>query len=446
MPELHGQGSADHRLKKVLIITYYWPPGSGPGVQRWVKFSKYLPEFGWQPIILTVKNGTFASEDPTLQEDIPAVVKVFRARTLEPFQLFNLLRGNKSHQVETAIETEPHPGGFFAKVAKFIRANVFLPDARVGWNFFALRRAQSIIRSEQPDLIITSGPPHSTHLIGLRLKQEFGLPWLTDFRDPWTTSYSYGFLPTSGLAHQRNVSLENKVLENATAIITVGKSMQKEYARFNPSVTTIHNGFDEDDLPVGPIQNMNRNTFSLAYVGGLKPSQNVVSLWQVICSLREQDPEFRKRFRLEVTGSIAPSVRASIANAGLKDCLIDNGFVSHKEAVKRMVSADLLLLPIPNAPNNRVILTGKLSEYLASGRPILAIGPVDGDASEVLRSCKAPKMIDYSDSSAMRSRLIDAFRNHNGAVQLAVQTLEGLSRKDTTKQLVGILNQISRKL
>jgi hypothetical protein len=214
-------------LKKALILTYYWPPGSGPGVQRWLKFCKYLPENGWEPTVITVRNGSYPYSDKTLVNDVPQKMKVIKTDTFEPFAIYNLLRGKKGKSVEVGLGSIKNQQNRFSRFANYIRANYFIPDARLGWNKYAFVAALRHIKSERPDVIITTGPPHSTHLIGQRLNKEFQIPWVADFRDPWTTIYYNSLLNRTESRKTKDQEFENSVVTSCNMLLVTTPGMEQ---------------------------------------------------------------------------------------------------------------------------------------------------------------------------------------------------------------------------
>ena len=428
-------------MKKVLIITYYWPPGSGPGVQRFLKFGKYLREFGWEPIILTVDNGSYPFTDISLEKDIPKGLKVVKTKTFEPFQWYNMLKGKKGKSTGVGM-VGMQEQSFIQKLALYIRANYFIPDARKGWKKYALKKAKAIIQEEVIEAIITTGPPHSAHLIGLDLKQQTSLPWIADMRDPWTTVFYNKFFPRTESTKRKDKALEDKVLENADGVVVVSNGLKQEFSDRNENISIIYNGFDETDIPLSIPQRNKR--FTISYVGNFKPNQNVHALWEVLSEMKEQDSEFFDDLELFITGNIDSSVIDSIHANGLGNNLHLSSFVAHQEAVQRMMSADILLFVIPKSVRNKLIITGKLFEYLATGNPILGIGPIDGDASEVLQDANRYPLSDYSDKENIKKQLLSAYqkwKNHESN-RLEVGDIKRFSRKGLTEQLVNKLNKL----
>lgn len=430
--------------KKVLILSYYWPPAGGPGVQRFLKFSKYLRDFGWDPIIVTPENGAYPVTDETLLKDIPEGIQVVKTKTLEPFEIYNRLQGKKGKTVPVALGGIKDSTSLFQKFSKYVRANFFLPDARVGWNRYAFKAARKVIQQEKIDAIITTGPPHSTHLVGLSLKRKFKLPWLADFRDPWTKIYYYKFLNRSAKTEAKDLKMETSVLQTADVVTTVSHGMAADLMDRANLMEIIFNGFDEDDIP--ETKSIQTELFTVGYIGSLKPNQNTKALWNAFAELKEEIKDFAQFARLKFTGTIDPFIANDIKALGLEEQLILQGFVSHSEATKIMSGTNLLLLPIPETENNQYILTGKIFEYLANKNAILSIGPTDGNASEVLRNVGRDPMIAYQDKEQIKQQIRSYFEKwmqdktvfkHEGDAHLIY------SRKALTEQLAMQLNKIS---
>jgi len=436
-------------MKKVLIITYYWPPASGPGVQRQLKFCKYLVKHGWQPIIVTVENGSFPMTDETLLEDVPNEIQVIRTKTLEPYGIYNKLRGKKGKSIEVGLVKGKNGGDWKSKLANYIRSNYFVPDARKGWNRYAYKAAARILK-ENNDIkaVVTSGPPHSSHLIGEKLKRKLQINWLADLRDPWTTIHYEAMLLRTDRSKAKNEAMEKLVLTSSDETVVVSDGMKDYFSdKYGvKNISVIPNGFDAEDLPSAQEKTPSE-TFDLCYVGNFKVNQNVNSLWIAIQELVEENPSFKKFFRLKVTGVLNAKIHESIQEYNLEDNLEVSPFVKHHEAVKLMFKANMLLLPIPDAENNKLILTGKIFEYLASQNPILGIGPVDGNAAQLLDTCQRDKMFDYSNKDGMKTFIAREFdywlQNNNVSRSMNDATYLEYSRDNLTLKLIGLLNSLN---
>lgn len=400
-----------------------------------------MRDFGWEPIILTVENGSYPSIDESLEKDVPDGLKVFKTKTFEPFQWYNMLKGKKGKSTGVGM-VGMQEQSWMQKLALHIRANYFIPDARKGWKKYAVKKAKSIIQEEGVDAIITTGPPHSAHLIGFDLKEQTNLPWIADMRDPWTTVFYNEFFPRTESTKRKDKALEDKVLQSADAVTVVSQGLKQEFKGRNKDVSVIYNGFDESDIPLSIPQKNKR--FTISYVGNFMPNQNPLVLWDVIAELKEEVQGFEKDLHLHFTGNIDSSILQVIHNKGLEQQLEIASFAPHKEAVQRMSAADVLLFVIPQSKGNKLIITGKLFEYLATGNSILAIGPVDGDASFLLQECGRESMISFNDKAALKKQLLQLYQDWKEGALMEYDTsvLKPYTRKELTKSLAESLNQI----
>jgi len=418
---------------KVLILTYYWPPSGGAGVQRWLKFSKYLPEYGWEPVILTVDPAyaAYPVTDNSLEGELPSTLKVYKTPATDYFRIYKKDRS----KIPSAGFANSLDNTITGKIFRFIRGNFFIPDPRRGWNRFAFKRACELIESGEIKHVITTSPPHSTQLIGLKIKKKYpDIKWIADLRDPWTDIYYYEqFLPTP-LSRRIDSGLEKKVLRNADKLITVGKSLKKLFelkvTEAGSKTTVITNGYDDDDFKtVSPVE---PSCFTLTYVGTLS---DIYPLKGLLTSLKTMKSEGRD-FILRFVGSVSSDSRELI-----KSQLPDSNaeflnYVKHDEAVRQMVNSSLLVLIIPSHKSNKSIITGKLFEYLGSGRPVLCLGPSDGDASDIIAKCAGGRTFDYFDSEGISSFIRYVMGNRH-----ATQNSAGteFSRRNITKQLAEVI-------
>ena len=431
-------------MKKILIITYYWPPAAGPGVQRFLKTAKFLPEFGWKPFILTVKDGTYSSTDDSLENDIPEEAEVFKTKTKEPFKIYEKLTGNKGSSKSVGMINLNNSKNPIKKLSLFIRANCFIPDPRKGWKKYAVKKAAELIKKEDISIVITTSPPHSTHLIGLSLQEKYNIKWIADFRDPWTNLYFNKMLPRTKRTIKKDKALENKVVSKADYITVISKGLQKEFKDRNSNIGLIYNGFDEDDIP--KKINLNKDKcFKIAYVGNFKPNQNISAFWQAISELMQENHSLQDIIRIEFTGNTDNRVNAFVEKYQLEKNVIFNNYVKHHEATQIMSNSDLLLFVVPKAENNKLIITGKLFEYLATRNPILSIGPVDGNASSIINEAKRDKMLDYENLEAIKNTIkkyIDIWHQEPKKFKHNDDDIMNYSRKVLTKKLAEIFNKL----
>jgi glycosyltransferase involved in cell wall biosynthesis len=363
--------------KKVLIITYYWPPSGGAGVQRWLKFAKYLPEFGWEPIVLTVNpdSASYPQKDYTLLKEIKDI-KLYTTKTFELYNLYTVFKKDK--QIPYGGFSNEGSPSVFNKISRFIRGNFFIPDPRKGWNRFAYKKAGEILMKNDISVIITTGPPHSTHLIGKKLKQKYNLKWLVDLRDPWTDIYYYNkFYPTV-IAKRIDANYEKQVVIKSDLLLTVSNSLRlKILEKYNFSdlkVKVITNGYDLCDFEKTEKTKIRRN--EILYTGTIT---NEYPLDDII-HLCEKLDGYKFRF----IGNVTKVLLDKINKMDLNDRFEFNETVPHDVVIKEMISAEFLLLLIPKIKDSLGILTGKLFEYIGAGRPIIAIGPQGGDVQDII--------------------------------------------------------------
>ncbi len=381
-------------MKKILFVTYYWPPSGGAGVQRALKFVKYLPEFGVQPYVLTVdeKKASYPFTDITLANEIPSSVNVRRTDTSEPFGIYSRLTGKKS--IPTGFSNESNPG-LIQKSSRFIRGNFFIPDARRGWVKFALNEAQKIIDIENIETVITTSPPHSAQLIGLELKKIYKdrIKWIADLRDPWTDIYYYNEFHHLNFAKLKDQRYESEVLNKADSVVTVSnelKELFKTKTSGKKNIYVIPNGYDEEDF-IFKSQEIKSpdDTFIISYTGTLAESYNPKVFFHALKKVREMFPG--TGIKLRFVGNPSSSLIDYAGSISLSGNLELIPAVSHDESVKYLLKSDSLLLVIPDVEKDKGILTGKLFEYLASRKPVICIGPPDGEAAFILNECKSGK-------------------------------------------------------
>jgi hypothetical protein len=391
--------------RRVLILSYYFPPSGGPGVQRILKTVRYLGEYGWQPTVVTVREGAYPKHDATLLKEVPPTVTVERTRSLEPFAWYAALTGRGENDAVAVGSVAGRGTSWAERLARWIRANVFLPDARVGWVPYAVTRGLRLLtdamQTPEPnfDAILTTGPPHSTHLAGWVLHRLTDVPWLADFRDPWTDINYYHELPHMPLARRLDAALERLVVRSASAVVSVSPTwcglMSRKGAK---SVYLVQNGYDAADFPrfaYGPSE----DAFVLTYVGSLYASRNPVTLWRTLQRLRAAG--CIPKLRLRLVGTVEPVVHASLRRYGLDAIAEHVPYVPHREAIGYMQKASLLLLVVERFGQDAGMLTGKVYEYLASRRPVLGIGPPEGDASLLLDATMAGTMVDQEDAAGI---------------------------------------------
>lgn len=435
-------------MKKILYITYYWPPSGGPGVQRSLKFVKFLYSYGYEPIVITVNpaKASYPVIDHSLSAEIPVHTKVIRTNTFEPFRLYEILTRKKEiPHSGFANEGKPSPE---QKLSRFIRGNLFVPDPRKGWNTYVMRVVDELMKTESISAVITSSPPHSTQLIGLKIKQKYKLPWVADLRDPWTDIYYYKSLYHINFIARLDAAYEKKVLQNADAVLVVSKAIKRLFAAklSTESADHIHilpNGFDAEDFNERIATNTHK--FTIAYTGTMAPSYKITSFLKALKELVATNGI--SKIRVKVAGKVSPEISQQIDDYQLTDVFEFLGYLDHSEAIKLMCESSALLLVIPDIEHNEGILTGKLFEYLASGKPIIGIGPVKGDASEIILQAQAGSMFDYDDEKSitlMLKTLYNQYLPETKPFQGINENVKQYSRQELTGQLAQILNSIKR--
>ena len=426
-------------MKRVLIITYYWPPSGGAGVQRWLKFVKYLRNFKWEPIVFTVENGEFPVLDFDLIKEVPDGVEVLKVPAWEPYKMYKLFSGkNKSGGINSGFLSEKKGSNFIESISKWIRGNLFIPDARKFWIKPANQFLNRYLQNHPVDVIISSGPPHSTHLIALSLKKKFQIPWLSDFRDPWTNIDFYKDLKLTKTADQKHKKLENDVLVQSDIVLTIGRQLSKELKILGAKrVEIIENGFDPQDFLEDKNYELDEK-FSIAHIGSFTPSRNHMVLWKALSQLVNEKEEFKSKLEIKLIGKVDYSVLQSIKDFGLDTYLKKIDYVSHNEVIKHQKSSKLLLLMVNNTPNAKGIVTGKVFEYMASKRPILAIGPKDGDLGEILTKTNSGLVCDYENVENLSSTIWSIF---NDDIKFK-NNISTYSRIELTEKLANLLNEV----
>jgi len=389
---------------KVLIATYYWPPAGGPGVQRYLKFARYLPDFSIEPVILTVKNPTYPIQDPSIEKEVPEDLKIYKTKTIEPFGIYAGLSGMRVEAIKPTIELKGY--NIRSKIGCWIRANIFIPDARAGWLFTARKKAWKLIESLDISTIITTGPPHSVHFIGKYVKEKNGVHWIADFRDPWSEVYYNQILPRAKFANKIDKYLEASVLEHADEVIAVTPSQATNlYQIKKRKYRVITNGFDYKDFE--DIIRMPKGTppYVIRHIGNIGEAAIPFSFLMAIKELSS-----KIQLKVEFIGDVHRKLPEIVDQLGLQSTVFFEEHQPHQIAIEKMCNADILLLSIPDVENNRHHIPGKLFEYLNSGSPILVLGPADGDAAKILTDENAGVTCEFNDIDTIKITLTDIIR------------------------------------
>ncbi len=416
--------------KKVLVITYYWPPAGGPGVQRVLKFVKYLPQFGWEPVILTVKSGEYQAIDESLKSDLSRALKVYKTKAFSFYGLFKKITGEKA--IPTHQLSEGSNDSFFSKLSRWIRLNVILPDGRIGWYPFALAQAIEIFRKESIKIIFSSGPPHSIHLIARSLSKKYTIPWIADFRDPWTERFYYEESRRLKIIGSLDLMMEKAVINQAILVTTVSDGFKKLILTKNIETSkcvVVTNGYDDTDFPTSFPPKQTEKTI-ITHVGNLAKSQMPTALIQALQRFRS---EKKSSFILNIIGNIHDDLRLSMLGSNLADIVRFQEYLPHDKVIFEMAKADYVFAVIPKTKNNKGIIPAKIFEYMRSGTPILLIGPNDCDAANIILSSNAGFVFDYSESDKI-FQILESRRT------LISDNIEQYSRFKLTKDLANLLN------
>ena len=426
--------------KKVLIITYYWPPAGGPGVQRWLKFTKYLPEFGVEPHVYIPENPSYPILDESLVQDIHPEIKIVRQKIWEPYQIAEKLNPkNKAYKNGQFEKKESQ--SFLSKLSVFVRGNFFIPDARKFWIKPSLKFLENYLAQENISTIITSGPPHSLHLIGLGLKKNHpNLNWLADFRDPWTQISYHKELKLTSWAAQKHKDLEREVMQNADVVLATSFADATNFKTIGAKkVTVLTNGFEE----VKSKTEKDQNHFHLTYSGGLEMLRNPEVVWTALQELKNEISTFQHDVKLNFYGSLAEDVKENILNHDLKNILVEHGYVSHQTSIEAINKANLLLLTNFDKAESKGIIPGKIFEYMATGNPILAIGPKDADVEKIMIQTQSGGSFGHAEKDEVKQFILLNYqqwlKNPNYTFLNNPTEIEQYSRRNLTKKLVEIL-------
>ena len=428
------------QMNKVLVIAYYWPPSGGAGVQRWLKFVKYLPQFKIHPVVITVDEScaAFPKIDHSFDQEVEGV-EVHKTQATDYYKFYTKFNGEKKIPQGGVPSAK---SSWKNKLSLAIRNNLFVPDPRIGWNKFAIKKAVELIKKGDIDTVVTTSPPHSTQLIGLKLKEKFPhIKWVADLRDPWTDIYYYKDLGHSTRSDTANKKKELEVLEKADNVIVVSPHMKILFASKSDKINSdkikvIPNGFDHKEF-----ENINKKAnpeFNITYVGTANKDYDLSGFLQALLKLKEANIPFK----WNIVGEFSAVIKKQIEESGLLSFVRYYGYLQHSEAIKHTISADLLLLIIPNVTNNKLIYSGKLFEYIATANPILCLGPDDGDAAVLIKENGLGKNFPYNEQEKILEYLTTSFHKYkNNSLTVKGFNTNQFSRKNLTNVLVRLLNK-----
>ncbi|MDZ4203374.1 MAG: glycosyltransferase [Bacteroidales bacterium] len=430
-------------MKKVLIITYYWPPSGGAGVQRWLKFTKYLRNYGWEPMIYTPSNPEPPDIDTSLLSDIPENLTVIRTKIWEPYSLYKRFTGKKKEsRITHGFLKEGKASGPAEKIATWIRGNFFIPDARCFWIKPSIKYLTHYLKSNPVDVIVSTGPPHSMHLIAMGLKEKTNIPWLADFRDPWTEIDFFGQLLLSSYARKKHQRLEKGVLANADLVVTISRHLANDLFRIGErKIEVITNGFDTEDFKFLPVEQ--EPGFILTHIGSLNKDRNPLTLWETMAELCNTNPRFKRLLKLRFIGKNDFSLRDGLQKNALYEKAEFFDYMPHQQALRLAATSSALLLLLNNTPNVMGITPGKLFEYLALKRPILCIGPEVGDSANILLQTASGDTVGFSDKEKMKAVLLDWFYKHEKhELQIVSADINTYSREKLTENMASFFENL----
>jgi glycosyltransferase involved in cell wall biosynthesis len=419
-------------MQRVLIITYYWPPAGGPGVQRWLKFVKYLRDYDIEPIVYIPENPNYPIVDESLVHEIPDGIKVYKRPIREPYGFARLFSKKRTKKISAGIINSKNQSAL-EKVLLWIRGNLFIPDARKFWIKPSTRFLVEVIEKESIGTVITTGPPHSLHLIGLELKKRTKIRWITDFRDPWTSIGYHKKLKLTNASQAKHKQLEHLVLNEADKIIVTSNTTRREFSKITQKpITVITNGYDSNEG--GPMAL--DVDFTISHIGSLLTGRNPLNLWKAISELIYEYPDFKKCFKLQLAGVISSDVLESIYFYGLQPYTHLLGYLSHNDAQQYQRKSQVLLLIEIDAEETQGIIPGKVFEYMASKRPILGVGPAHWEVADLIAGSNTGKAYTYPQFNELKSTLLQWFQEYKKErLTLPLAAVEQYHRRELTAKL-----------
>lgn len=429
------------KSSNILIITYYWPPAGGPGVQRWLKFCKYLPSFGINPTVYIPKNPSYPIIDSSLTKEIPKEIKLISNKIWEPYRVAEFF--NKKNKEFKAGQFDKKKSRSLKQwLSLFIRGNFFIPDARVFWRNSSVKFLDKYIKENNVEILVTTGPPHSLHLIGLELKNIFPqIKWIADFRDPWTNISFFNQLNLTTWAKDKHIKLEKKVLSTADKVLATSFTDAIFFEKHTKSkVEVITNGYDSE-VDSDCVKEKN-SKYNISYIGMLEKSRNPKPIWNALEKLITENNDLENKISLNLVGKIDADIILEIEKSKLYTVLNKIDYLPHTKAVMEMRKSDLLILSNFDLEKSKGIIPGKIFEYIASGNKVIAIGPKNGDVEKILKETNSGKYFDYTQETEIQDFIKQNLQDwESGSIEKS-KNIEQFHRKNLTQKLVQLFAKL----
>ena len=426
--------------KKILIISYYWPPAGGPGVQRWLKFAKYLPEFNISPVLFVPENANYPINDNSLKSEVSKDLEIIK---LPIFELSNFFPSLKSlNSIRSGNISKNKNQSILQKVVFFVRGNFFIPDMKIFWKRNSVNFLKKYLSENNIETIITTGPPHSIHLIGLELKRKLNINWISDFRDPWVNLNYLNRFHLLPFVKEYHKKLRDKVINNSDAVIVTSKRLKDLYSEINSSIFQVTNGYDYNK----PVIKLDKK-FSISHVGSLYNERNPEFLWDIIDELSENLQGFKKDLQINLIGNNNKKIKQNLSKRVFNDCVVFFDYVEHKKAIEFMCSSQILLMLEVDDDESSYAIPGKLFDYLNSNRPIISIGPEQSEVREILSNTGSGKFFEYKDYNSLKLYIEKLYENYINNLSSSNNNynIDNYNRKNLTSKLVEVINKIGLK-
>ena len=426
--------------KKILIISYYWPPAGGPGVQRWLKFAKYLPEFNISPVLFVPENANYPINDNSLKSEVSKDLEIIK---LPIFELSNFFLSLKSlNSIRSGNISKNKNQSILQKVVFFVRGNFFIPDMKIFWKRNSVNFLKKYLSENNIETIITTGPPHSIHLIGLELKRKLNINWISDFRDPWVNLNYLNRFHLLPFVKEYHKKLRDKVINNSDAVIVTSKRLKDLYSEINSSIFQVTNGYDYNK----PVIKLDKK-FSISHVGSLYNERNPEFLWDIIEELSENLQGFKKDLQINLIGNNNKKIKQNLSKRVFNDCVVCFDYVEHKKAIEFMCSSQVLLMLEVDDDESSYAIPGKLFDYLNSNRPIISIGPEQSEVREILSNTGSGKFFDYKDYNSLKLYIEKLYENYVNNLSSSDNNykIDIYNRKNLTSKLVEVIIKIGLK-